>query len=195
MIGYRQKGIIMKARNYVIGVGVVLSMSGCASISSPVIPENLADRINPNLTFEQIKNNPTAHHGAVLELGGEVLSAKRFSDHTRLMVLQLPLKDNHEPVTDRTQSRGRFLAIYKKFLDPATVPPGTRITMVGELTGVREEPLDEMPYTYPTFSVLFLKIWPPAAPSPYWYPYNPYFFYWGPYWGRYWGPYPYWYWW
>ena len=78
-------------------LGYVIT-AACAYES--VIPDDFAGHINTTLTFDQIKDDPVSHRGAVLVLGGEVLSAKRFPDHTRLTVLQLPLQDNHEPVGD-----------------------------------------------------------------------------------------------
>ena len=68
-------------------------------------------------------------------LGGEVLSAKRLAEGTRLEVLQLPLDDAQQPALTRTDSQGRFLAIEKEFLDPAMFPQNTRVTIVGEVTG------------------------------------------------------------
>jgi len=115
-----------------------------------------------------------------------------MKDHTRLMILQLPLKDSHEPVMDRMQSQGRFMAQELDFLDPAIVPEGTRITIVGSVSGSQTEPLDEMDYTYPTITIEHLKIWPKAVNYPYgYYPYRyrPYWYgpyYWNPY---YFGPY------
>ncbi len=85
-------------------------------------------------------------------------------------------------------SRGRFLAFQQTFLDPATVPAGTRVTIVGEVTGATTLPLDETDYTYPTLEIKNIKVWPKAEGYPYWY--SPYAgpSYWGPYWHPYWGP-------
>ncbi|MYD31197.1 MAG: hypothetical protein F4X01_06305 [Nitrospira sp. SB0661_bin_20] len=129
--------------------------------------------------------------GKVMVLGGEILDATRLKDRTRLTVLQLPTGRNHEPAMDRTMSRGRFLAFQTEFLDPATVPSGTRITIVGKISGATTELLDEMEYTYPTVAIEFLKVWPEAMQIPprfgrYGFPYYGY-----PYWAAspYWGPY------
>lgn len=54
-------------------------------------------------------------------------------------MLQLPLDDEQGPVTDRMESKGRFLALQKEFLDPATMTDGTRVTIVGEITGASVE--------------------------------------------------------
>ena len=168
---------------------IVALLSGCASTS--FIPASLQTQVDQTLTFSQLKESPDSYRGRLLVLGGEVLTAKRLKDGTRIAVLQLPLDGSQKPEMDRTASEGRFLAIQKGFLDPATLPEGTRVTLVGEVTGVLTLPLDETEYAYPTLEIKTLKVWPDwtarqdgstAYRSPLW----------GPYWGgAYWGS-PYW---
>lgn len=70
-----------------------------------------------------------------------------------------------------------------------TIPIGTRITVVGEVSGSTTHPLDEIEYVYPTLEIKALTVWPPKLPA-YWFRPYPYFgVYWGSYWGPYWGPY------
>ena len=158
-----------------------------------MIPAEIENQVDATVSFAQVKEAPTTHVGVVMVLGGEVLDATRLKDRTRLTVLQLPIVRRYEPTMDRTQSRGRFLAFQTEFLDPATVPTGTRITIVGEVSGATAELLDEMEYTYPTVTIKYLKVWPEAMsppsrygrylpPSYYRYP----GWYAGPYWGPYW---------
>ena len=93
---------------------------------------------------------------------------------TQLEVLQLPLDDEQEPMTDRMESKGRFLALQKEFLDPATIADGTRVTIVGEVTGAAVEKMDEADYRFPTLEVKHLHRWTPRrvedrrAPGPWW---------------------------
>ncbi len=166
---------------------------GCASsYQDEWFPPDTLSKIDQSLTFEHIKESPDSYTGTTVLVGGEVLRAKRMKDHTRLMILQLPLDDSREPVTDRMKSQGRFIAQKYDFLDPAIVPQGTRITIVGTVSGSQTEPLDEMEYTYPTITIEHLKIWPKPVTYPYgFYPYRypPYWygpFYWDPF---YFGPY------
>ena len=182
-------------------------ISACASQKASFIPSALQQQIDWTLSFEQIKESPSTYRGSVAMVGGEVLTAKRFKDHTRIIILQLPLSTGEEPVSNRTKSEGRFIARQEEFLDPATIPPGTRITVIGEISGSTTELLDEMEYQYPVLTIKHLEVWPPPQHLPYYYsPYNgPYYPYGGPgrYYGRYGGfyygpyypyPYPY-YWW
>jgi outer membrane lipoprotein len=160
------------------------------SCSSPTVaPGTLQSQIDQSVTFIQVKEAPESYRGHTVAFGGEVLMAKRLKDGTRLEILQLPL-DGQEPGWDRTKSQGRFVAVQKEFLDPATLPYGTRVTIVGEVTGMITLPLDEIEYTYPTLEIKNLKVWPDVSSQGPGTPYPPPY-YWGPYWGRgYWyGPY------
>ena len=122
--------------------------------------------IRHNVTYLQVKQAPSSYKDRTIVLGGEVLSIKRASDSTRIEVLQLPLDSSLEPVRDRTKSLGRFLAVQGDFLDPATLPAGTLVTIVGEVTGVTTLPLDETEYSYPTLNVRHIKLWEPRVSYP-----------------------------
>ena len=136
-------------------------LAGFGCVSSPeVVPKTFKAQIDSSLTFSKILEDPTGHQGAVVLLGGEVLFAKRLTEGTRLEILQLPLDSSEEPVVDRTASQGRFLAFESSFLDPATLPPNTRITLVGEVMGVTNANLDEMEYRYLTLTIKHLHVWP-----------------------------------
>jgi outer membrane lipoprotein len=174
MMTYSKSGVLV----------LVLALAGCATGS-----ESTSD--SSQIPFTQIKNSPDSFRGQTVVLGGEVLAAKRLKDATRIEVLQLPLS-GQTPISDLTQSQGRFLALQREFLDPATIPHGTRITVTGEVTGTQTMPLDETDYTYPVIEVRELKVWPQMAEAPLYRPYPYYYPYWGPMWGPYWRPYPYW---
>lgn len=123
-------------------------------------PASLQMQVDRTLTFAQLKASPDSYRGKLVAAGGEVLSAKRLKEGTRIEVLQIPLEGSQAPGRDRTASEGRFLAIQQEFLDPATIPPGTRLTIVGEVTGSTTLPLDETDYTYPTLDIKHLTVWP-----------------------------------
>jgi len=179
--------------------GILLLITGCVQPYKKTLPPDLANQLHDSLSFAQIKAFPDEHKGKLIILGGQILSAKRLIDSTELVILHLPLIQEREPATDLTHSQGRFIAYQQTFLDPATVPPGTRITLVGELSGTVIQKLDETDYTYPTLTIKQLKTWPAQAdypryqPYPFWGPYPYAYPFWGPR-GRFYGHYPYWYW-
>lgn len=163
---------------------------GCAATPSSPFGDTLESQITPQVLFSQVAENPEAYLGKVVKVGGEVLSAKRFPDRTEIMVLQIPLNEDSVPASNRTRSLGRFLATQEKFLDPATVPSKTRLTIIGEITGQTTVRVDEEDRTYPVLAIKGLHIWPTVPPGYYsrgGYPWRP-----GPFWGSYWGPGPFW---
>jgi outer membrane lipoprotein len=133
-------------------------LAGCAS-SGDVVPESLEPQVDKTVTFNQIMESPDSYRGKVVVLGGEVLKAKGLKSGAQLEVLELPLESSQRPTTKRTESRGRFLALNREFLDPATFPDGTPITIVGEVTGATTQRLDESEYRYPTLEIKHLHVW------------------------------------
>ncbi|MGQ0810764.1 MAG: Slp family lipoprotein [Nitrospiraceae bacterium] len=136
----------------------MLLATSCAS-SEVQIPESLEAQIDKTLTFQQVVEAPDSYKGRVVVLGGEVLKARQLKDGTQLEILQLPLADSERPETHRSQSQGRFLALHRQSPDPATFVEGTRVTMVGEVTGSATGPMDEAQYRYPTLDVKHLHVW------------------------------------
>lgn len=132
--------------------------SGCAGGPKP-IPESLASKIDQTVSFVQLLENPDAHVGKLVVLGGPVLQAKRLADATRIEVLQLPLVDSERPTSQRTSSQGRFLAYEKMFLDPATLSNQPHVTIVGEVTGLATANLDKTEYRYPTIAIKHMHVW------------------------------------
>ncbi len=94
-------------------------MAGCAGVA--VVPDDLEDQVDWNVSFGQMKAEPASYQGKLIVLGGALLSAKPLKQgDTRLEILQLPLNRQHEPIDRLTESEGRFLAFHKTFVDPAT---------------------------------------------------------------------------
>lgn len=64
-------------------------------------------------------------------LGDEVLQAKQLPKGTLIEMLELSL-NGMKAVMDVQQLHGRFLAVRKEFLDPATLADQRRVTLVGQ---------------------------------------------------------------
>jgi outer membrane lipoprotein len=162
---------------------VLVMLAGCASTQEP------EDR--QALTFLQVKAAPDSFKGQTAVFGGRVLTARRQKDSTKIEILQLPLDQSGRPGYDLTQSQGRFIAQQREFLDPATLPPGTRIVVTGIVSGSMTLPLDETDYTYPVIDIKGVQVW--AGPEDVARRTNPYYMGPGPYCGGYrplfWGPY------
>jgi outer membrane lipoprotein len=177
------------ARTLLSAVALLVTFAGCASVQEA---GDGSDAQTPALTFLQVKAAPNSFRGQSVVFGGKVLTARRQKDGTRIEILQLPLDRSAHPGYDLTQSQGRFLALQQEFLDPATLPPGTRVTVRGEVSGSVTLALDEVDYTYPVISIKRVQVWPASEDmAPRIRPYMGAGPYWGPYWSPYYRPWPY----
>lgn len=137
--------------------------SGCSS--QHIVPESMEPLVDRTVSFRDLLASPESYKGRLLVFGGEALNAKRLRDSTQIELLQLPLEDGEEPSHDRQQSQGRFLALQQESLDPATVVAGTRMTIVGEVSGAKIDRIDDVVYRYPTLIVKHLHVWPDQSYS------------------------------
>ena len=166
---------------------ILFLFSGCA----PVISKGVRDQVDEELTFREVNRDPEAHRGKMVVWGGVIIGAENRKEGTLIEILQKPMDFLGQPQdTDRTG--GRFLALYKGFLDAEIYAKGRELTVGGEITGKRTLPLGEIQYTYPLLEAREIHLWPEAPkqdryPPPYWY-YPPYY---DPWWWHfhYWGPY------
>jgi outer membrane lipoprotein len=161
----------------------------------------LEQEIDTTVSFADLKRAPSEYVGRTVMIGGNVIKAKRTEAGTELEVLQLPTEKEGTLTEERLRSEGRFLAVREQFLDPASLPQGTPITIIGTVKGETTRQLDESDYTYPILEVKHIIDWNSIAAqrrrdrSPYYgayYPpygysgFYPYGGFWGPY-GGYWG--------
>ncbi|UVT17469.1 MAG: Slp family lipoprotein [Nitrospira sp.] len=144
-----------------------------------VIPERLAAQVNHKLTYEEVKASPDAYKGQIVVWGGEVLTAARETDRTKVEVLQLPLNKDHIPLDNRASSRGRFLAVDSRgeIIDPAIFEEGSRITVIGEIVGSRTETREKAMYDYPVIVIRDMTVWDGRTKSNY--PFAGYYSYYG----------------
>ncbi len=199
----------MKGASTFVAV-MLLLLSACAQSAhqsglatfDKFVPTELQKDIDRRISYSEIKAAPQNYTGRTVMLGGIVLNAKRLQDRTEIEILQLPLNAALAPITNRSHSQGRFLAVQKEFLDPAILPKGTPVTVIGRVEGTTVKPLDQANYEYPVLEVKNITDWGRTqyaahypgyrvAPYPYYggyYPYDYYDGFYGPY-G--WGPYGY----
>jgi outer membrane lipoprotein len=145
-----------------IAIAILLPviLTGC-STGPQVIPGDLEGQIDKSVSFPQLLSDADMYRGRTVLLGGEILSAKRLQEGTQFEILQLPTDGDNPPALRRNESQGRFLALDHSGLDPAAYSAGTRITVVGEVTGQAVQRLDESDYRYPTVTVKHLYVWDP----------------------------------
>jgi outer membrane lipoprotein len=144
-----------------------LMLSACAESIHQVqrdtellgVPFGLEKEIDTTVSFADLKRSPGEYIGRTVMIGGNVIKAKRTEAGTELEILQLPTEKEGTLTEERLRSEGRFLAVREQFLDPASLPQGTPITVIGTVKGETTRPLDESDYTYPIIEVKHIIDW------------------------------------
>ncbi|MGE0468351.1 MAG: putative Outer membrane lipoprotein, Slp family [Candidatus Nitrospira kreftii] len=137
-----------------------LFVNGCNR--ADVIPDRLEGKVDRDLRYSDIKNNPQAQKGKLMLAGGKVLSAKRVEDGTRIEVLQIPLSGDLMPTGRETESKGRFVVIDRgdQVSDPAIFEDDNkRITVVGEVAGSTTITIDEAQQQVPQLALKHVTVW------------------------------------
>ncbi|HEY6010573.1 MAG TPA: Slp family lipoprotein [Nitrospirota bacterium] len=137
---------------------VAFPVAGCA----PIFPREAMDQVNTSLAFSSLRNNPDQFKGQRVMLAGVIISSKNSKDGTYLEVLQKPMNSRGRP-EETDESEGRFIAQSAEFLDAAVYRTGRQITVIGEVLGRKELPLDEILYAYPLLAVKHLHLWEPYS--------------------------------
>jgi outer membrane lipoprotein len=178
----------MNTWRWVFVIGLVMETALASACNRyQVIPDHLKGQIDRTVTFEQIKSSPDRYNGNLVIWGGEVLSAKRLEDRTRIEVLQLPLTEDYTPTSEKPESKGRFLAFDtgKEIVDPAILTEGTPVTIIGEVRPPQMGSVGESSYQYPVLVIRDMTVWDqqsavarsyPYSGSYYGYGYRPYTF-------------------
>jgi len=131
--------------------------AGCA----PPFSKETLDKVNRSVSFQELKKEPEKYKGASVMLGGMIVGSKNTKEGTLIEILQKPLDTEGRPLqTDSTE--GRFLIQSVAFLDPAVYHEGRLITVVAEVIGRKELPLDDIIYAYPLLKVQDLHLWEPS---------------------------------
>ncbi|MBH0198068.1 MAG: hypothetical protein HP497_01450 [Nitrospira sp.] len=149
-----------------LGCAVII-MSACAESFHQVqrdtellgVPLELEQEVDSSVRFANLKTTPSEYIGRTVMIGGTVIRAKRTAVRTEVEVLQLPTEKDGPLTDERLRSEGRFLAVRDAFLDPASLPEGTPVTVIGTVKGEVTRPLDESTYTYPLLEIKHIIDW------------------------------------
>lgn len=138
---------------------LLLITLGCSRYQ--VIPPHLANHINRDVSYEQIKASPDKYRGQLIVWGGEVLKATRDRDRIMVEILQLPLNNDLTPVDSGTSSQRRFLGYANKgeIINPALLQEGTRLTVIGEVKGMQETTVNQGTNEYPKLAIRDMTAW------------------------------------
>lgn len=175
---------MLTSKLHIMIMAGALATTACAG--QDVIPEKLEGKVDRDLRFVEVKQDPQAFQGKLVLAGGKVLSAKQQENGTRIEVLQMPLSGDLVPEDRR--SSGRFIAMDLEghIADPAVFKEHEMVTVVGEVVGTDTVKIDQSQEEVPRFLVKHLTVWDRDRVRPYYGYHSPYA--WG--YGRYYG-YPY----
>ena len=171
----------MKYRTYMsLAIIPFLFLVGCNR--PDVIPERLEGKVDRDLRYGQVKENPGMYRGKLMLAGGKVLSATRLKEGTRIEVLQIPLNSDLIPDERAELSKGRFVAMDfgQNVVDPAVLDDNRHITLVGEVVGSTAVKIGEVENQVPQLIVKHITVWDRDQLRAY----SPYSGYYAPYgWG------------
>ena len=145
---------------------IALLVSSCAHVISKD-SRRLAARKIP---FQWIAQNPEGYRGIMVIWGGQIVETRNLKEGTEIVVLQMPLDRSEQPIGDN-KSGGRFLVLYKGFLDPAVYEKGKIITVAGIIEGEKALSLGETEYHYPYLNVREIHLWTSDEINQYYYDY------------------------
>ncbi|MGB5158045.1 Slp family lipoprotein [Desulfobacterium sp. N47] len=141
----------MKTHIKILFLLVIVSafiFSACA----PVLSDKSLREANLSISFQDLQKNPDAYMGKVVIFGGRIITTTAKKDETWVEVLQQPLDNQYKP-ENKDVSYGRFIIVFKGFMDPAIYAPYRLITVTGEVVGKEVLPIKEIQYTYPVLAV------------------------------------------
>ncbi|HET6491156.1 MAG TPA: Slp family lipoprotein [Syntrophales bacterium] len=144
-----------------------LLLFGCTSVLSNQVIREADDKVS----FQDLQKQPQRYRGAVVILGGQIIETLVKESETRVQVLQLPLGSGQRPDVT-APSQGRFIVIYKRFVDPLIYEKGRKITVAGAVEGSQPVMLNDGPRNVPVLIERESYLWktedvyPAYAPGP-----------------------------
>lgn len=148
-------------RKAILWVGVAMILVSCV----PYLFPEYTSQIKEPVSLRQAKVNPSRYTGTLVIWGGKIINVTNKRNETYLEILELPLSHGGKPI-DNDNSEGRFIAVYKGFLDPAIYSPGRKITLAGHIEETEVITIGETIHTVPRVIVERLHLWEDKV-SPY----------------------------
>jgi len=134
---------------------IMATLFGCVR----EIPKEWKAKVDRSITFAKLRESPDAYKGKEVMFGGRIIKTQNTKSGTMLEVLEEPLDSYDMPRSEEDSSGGRFLALYKGYLDSAIYQPGRQVTVVGEVKGSKTQSLDDLEYTYPYIEAENVHLW------------------------------------
>ncbi len=156
---------------------LTLLLSNGAGCLSP-ISKSVREKVDQEISFEEIRNAPEDYVGEMVLLGGEIIQTRNTTQGTLFLVLQKELDYRGKPRKD-DRSAGRFMVQDPRFLDPAIYSSRRLITVAGRVMGTQTRKLDELDYTYPVLHAEEIHLWRDEPKNQYYFYPQPRWYFWG----------------
>jgi outer membrane lipoprotein len=168
------------SKKFVLVALSLMSLAGCASYPEQVrVADNVALVSYENAVQQSVDFGTARWSGVIAQISNK-------ADQTRLEVVYFPSGTNGRPAVS-DQTKGRFVAYIKGFLDPMVYQQGKSVTVLGDLTRFETGKVDEYEYRYPVIKdatvylwpklqetrVEVIETWPLMRPYPYYWGYGP----------------------
>lgn len=147
-----------------------ITSSGCMR----AISKELRAQVQENIDLVQVREDPSNFMGKMVIWGGVIVETKNLKEGTLVEIVQKPISVEQRP-RNIDQSGGRYLALYKGYLNAAIYSAGRDVTVAGRLKEMKTKPLGEIEYSYPVISAEEVYLWPPRTEKKY--PEYPFWFY------------------
>jgi outer membrane lipoprotein len=139
-----------------LALPIALALAACAPA-----PIYQATPGTLNVIPMQVAHSPEQYTKGGVIWGGSVIGVRNFPDHTEVEILAYSLDSSQRPQTNR-QAQGRFIAIYAGYVEALNYPPGSLVTLSGQLNGSRSDSVDQAAYVYPLVNVTQSHRWTAA---------------------------------
>lgn len=154
--------MIITMYKYRIATGFALAALLWAGGCAPPFSQAGLDKVDRTVTFTELRSDPDRYKGKWVMLAGVIVAARNTQEGTFIEVLQRPTDRGGQPL-DTDDTEGRFIISSAKFLDAAVYHGGRQVTVIGEVAGLKVQPLGEIEYRYPVVNLKELQLWEPSA--------------------------------
>lgn len=142
----------------VLGLALFALMITACAVTPPFDSAKLSGA-DKTLSYQQAVTDSEPLRGRRIVWGGSILATRNLAQHTEVVVLAYPLDAQTQPLTSNS-ALGRFVLIWPGYLESADYAPGRRLSVIGDLDGLRDELLGESRYIYPVIQAQYLYLWP-----------------------------------
>lgn len=168
---------------------LIVALLLAAGVAYP-FSDHALSLVDPNITFDKLRENPDAYLGKRLLLGGTIISSVRNRGELRVEVAQLPLDAENRP-DDSFRPDGTFIASTRNQDDFSDYKAGHFVSVVGSVSGTEVISTASGEETVPEITVIEAQFWSYYVLTPEYPPGTVYRHYYDP--DYYWNAYPYYY--